>query len=52
MASTLSDGYWFGIESINPMVTKTCKMAWLVPDKKGIKITFVPPRSSKGIYIV
>ena len=51
MASTLSDGYCFGIESINPMVTKTCKMAWLVPDKKGIKITFVPPRSSKGIYI-
>ena len=38
MASTLSDGYCFGIEaSINPMVTKTCKMAWLVPDKKGLK---------------
>ena len=51
MASVMSDGYCYGIESINPMVTKTCKMAWLVPDKKGIKITFVPPRSSTGIYI-
>jgi hypothetical protein len=49
--SMFGDGWCSGIDTINPMLTLTCSMAWTVPKKNGMSIVYIPPRSSTGINI-
>ena len=50
-ANMYGDGWCSGLDTINPMLTLTCSMAWTVPKKNGMSIVYVPPRSSTGISI-
>ena len=51
MADYFDIGYCGKRVKLNPLITERCTSVWAVPNKKGMIINFIPPKSKARILI-